>query len=141
MASWQGPTVEGSRRAVERYPTFVYHYNMDAAAILTDEEVRAALSTLKERLNTVLGNALVKLVLYGSRARGDADPDSDVDVAIVVRGLDKVLKERILRVVTDIELDSLVPLSTMILSENAYLQLLDKERRLALDIEREGVPL
>ncbi|MBM4040036.1 MAG: nucleotidyltransferase domain-containing protein [Planctomycetes bacterium] len=30
--------------------------------------------------------ALHRLVLFGSRARGDADPDSDMDVLVVVEG-------------------------------------------------------
>jgi predicted nucleotidyltransferase len=115
--------------------------DMDAAAVLTNEEVRAALSTLKERVTGFLGSALLKLVLFGSRAHGDADPDSDVDVAIVVRGLDVETKNRILSTVTGVELEHLVPLSTLILSEEEYRRLLERERRIALDIEHEGVEL
>lgn len=108
---------------------------------MTEEDVRAALAELKERLTSLLGAALVKLALYGSRARGDADPGSDVDVAVVVRGMDAALKRRILDAVADVELDRLVPLSTLVLSEAHYGLLLERERRIALDIEREGVPL
>ena len=114
---------------------------MDAAAILTEEEVTAALAALKERMGSLLGDDLVKLVLYGSRARGDADADSDVDVAIVVRGLDADRRDRILDAVTRIELEHVVPLSTLILNEDEYRRLLHRERRIALDIEREGIPL
>lgn len=114
---------------------------MDAAAVLTSEEVRVALAALKERVKGLLGNALLKLVLFGSRARGDADPDSDVDVAIVVRGLDAQTKDRILSTVTGIELEHLVPLSTLILSEEEYRRLFKGERRIALDIEHEGIEL
>ena len=115
--------------------------DMDSAAVLTIDEARAALSSLKERVTTLLGITLLKLVLYGSRARGDADPDSDVDVAIVVRNLDVETKDRILSIVTDVELEHLVPLSTLILSEEEYRRLLEGERRIALDIEREGINL
>jgi uncharacterized protein len=114
---------------------------MDVSAILTEEEVRAALAALKERLTILLGSSLRGLLLYGSRARGDEAPDSDVDVAIVVRGLDGKLKDRILHSVADIELEQGVPLATFIISETDYRQLLQRERRIALDIQREGVEL
>jgi predicted nucleotidyltransferase len=114
---------------------------MDAAAILSEEAVQAALAAVKNRLTFLLGHALVKLRLFGSRARGDADPDSDVDVAIVVRDPDAGMRDRILDAVARIELEHGVPLSTLILAEEEYRRLLERERRIALDIEREGVEL
>jgi hypothetical protein len=68
-------------------------------------------------------------VLYGSRARGDVDPDSDVDVAIVVRDPGAQTRDRILDVVTAIEFDRNVPLSILILSQAEYGRLLRGERR------------
>ncbi len=114
---------------------------MDPAAVKTEEQVRKALAALKERLTGMLGSSLVKLALYGSRARGDHDPDSDIDVAVIVRGLDKDLKRRIFDAVADIELDELVAISTLVLSESHYKDLLTHERRIAIDIEEEGIPL
>lgn len=114
---------------------------MDVAAILTEDEIRSTLLDLKERLRSVLGTDLLHLKLFGSRARGDADPDSDVDVVIIVRGCDSRMRDLILDVVSSVELEHVVPLSTHIFSEDEYTRLLERERRIALDIEREGVPL
>jgi predicted nucleotidyltransferase len=115
---------------------------VDAAAILTEEEIRESLDALKARLSLLLGRALARLVLFGSRARGDADPDSDVDVAVVYRGgADAGTKRRILEAVTSVELERCVPLSTLIFSEEEFGRLRDRERRIALDIEREGIAL
>lgn len=114
---------------------------MDPYAVVSEEQVRTALAVLKERLTGFLGDSLVKLALYGSRARGDHDPDSDVDVAVIVRGLDRDLKKRIYEMVAEIEVDRLVALSTLVLSESDYQSLLARERRTALDIEEEGIPL
>jgi uncharacterized protein len=114
---------------------------VDGAAVLAEEDVRLALDELKERLTGLLGSSLVSLTLFGSRARGDADPDSDVDVAVVVRGLGPKLKDAVLHVVAEVEIDRLVPLSTLVLAEEVYLRLLASERRVARDMAREGVPL
>lgn len=114
---------------------------MDAAAVLTEEEVRVALASLKTALGSLLGGALVKLLLYGSRARGDADPDSDVDIAVVFRSPDKGMRDHILKTVSRVELEHGVPFSTLILPEEEYLRLIERERRIALDIEQEGVEL
>ncbi len=101
----------------------------------SEKQVRSALADLKARLTSLLGPALLKLLLFGSRARGDADPDSDIDVAVIVRGLDPALKRRILTEVAEVEIDHLMPLSTLILSEEELRRLKERERRIALDIE------
>ena len=48
--------------------------------------VRAALEEAKARLEALYGERLDRVVLYGSHARGDARPDSDVDLLVVLRG-------------------------------------------------------
>lgn len=96
---------------------------------------------LKGRLNELLGEGTARLVLYGSQARGDYDSGSDLDVAIIVPSLTRELKNRILATVADLEIERLAPLSALVLSEEDFESLKKKERRLALDIEREGIVL
>lgn len=46
------------------------------------------------------------IYLFGSRARGEAGPDSDYDLLIVTKKKDRLLKDRIYEVVTDVCLQS-----------------------------------
>lgn len=48
--------------------------------------VREALQEAKKRLQAIYGDRLRRVILYGSRARGDATEDSDVDVLVVLEG-------------------------------------------------------
>ncbi len=108
--------------------------------ILTGEDT-VALKELKVSLKELLGDRLVRFALYGSRARGDYEAESDIDVAIIVRGLTRELKNQILNIVADIEIEYLTPLSTLVISEEDFDLLKKRERRIALDIEREGISL
>jgi predicted nucleotidyltransferase len=45
------------------------------------------LTQFRAALDELYGDALERVVLYGSRARGDWRTDSDYDVAVFIRGL------------------------------------------------------
>jgi predicted nucleotidyltransferase len=44
------------------------------------------LACIKSRLQAVYGDRLRGVVLYGSTARGEATPDSDVDILVLLTG-------------------------------------------------------
>ena len=99
------------------------------------------LRELKRSLESFLGDQLVSMVLFGSMARGDYHDESDMDVAVIVHGLTPKLKGQILDEVAELELEHHMPLSVLVFSEEEFNHLKKRERRIALDIEREGVLL
>jgi hypothetical protein len=107
---------------------------------LFSPEEDTALTELKALLKELAGGEM-KMILYGSRARGDYDCESDLDIAIIIPGLTRTMKNQLLDKVAEIELKHVIPLSTLILSEDDFQFLKKRERRIALDIEREGIPL
>ena len=51
-----------------------------------DPVLRSALRELDRKLRERFGRKYLRLMLFGSRARGDNDPESDADVAVILRG-------------------------------------------------------
>lgn len=51
---------------------------------IADPALAALLADLKRRLEHRFGERFVALYLFGSRARGDHEEDSDVDVAVIL---------------------------------------------------------
>lgn len=71
--------------------------NRLTAAQLTERE-RRTVEHFASRLDNVLGGDLRALWLYGSRARGTAHPESDVDLLVIAEGG----RERYGRIVGDL---------------------------------------
>ena len=55
--------------------------------------VQAALTEAREALHDLYGARLLRLVLYGSHARGEAHDESDVDVLVVLDGAVDFMRE------------------------------------------------
>ncbi len=67
---------------------------------------------LKQRLSQVV--TVLDFRVFGSRARGDADEYSDMDVYIKVDRLDKGLKEKVRQIAWEIGFDHLIHISPLI---------------------------
>lgn len=61
---------------------------MDERLKYLTENERGALQALVERLQQRYGDNLLRVALFGSKARGDFDDESDLDVLVVVRERD-----------------------------------------------------
>jgi predicted nucleotidyltransferase len=51
-----------------------------------DKKLSEILADLRSRIERVYGSRLERLILFGSQARRDAMPESDIDVLIVLSG-------------------------------------------------------
>jgi len=63
-----------------------------------------AIADFAGRLRAVLGQRLVDLRLFGSVARGDAHPDSDIDILVIVQASDEE-RSRLERQIVDVAFD------------------------------------
>jgi len=104
------------------------------------QQVQSILAELRVRLEALYGERLVRLVLFGSQARGDAEPGSDIDVLVVLRG-DVDPYEEIERsgdAVADLSLDYNACLACSFVSEDDFQ---GEQSPLMLNVRREGVRL
>ena len=98
------------------------------------------LKCYRDRLKKVPGGLLKRLVVYGSKARGDAGPESDVDVLVLVGDApDAVLTAERLSYAGDDP--GTVDHSVVVRTEADWLRDLDRELPFPRNVEAEGVQI
>ena len=81
-----------------------------------------------------------EVILYGSYVRGEAGPDSDYDILILVDGsLSRELEDRISFAIYDLEYDSDVILSVHVYEKSFFQSPLGKVMPLFNNVRTEGV--
>jgi excisionase family DNA binding protein len=97
------------------------------------------LAEIKQRLNETLGDNVERIILFGSRARGDAHKDSDYDVLLLVKKRSRELENQ----VNDIAYDMLDRYGKLVNIFDSEVAVYEKSKidPLFLNIRREGVVL
>ena len=106
---------------------------------LTEKE-KKAIDELLEGLKKLYGDNLCRVILYGSKARGDGTENSDIDIMIVLKSYSKwdVEFNRVFPIVSDICYRHELLLSYIIKKESEFKL---KNTPLLLNVRREGVAL
>lgn len=102
-------------------------------------KIRKLMKELKEGLVHIYGDRLKGVYLYGSYARGDYRPGSDVDVMILLKDFTDYWKEwqRSSAYVSDISLKYDVTVSCIMIKEIQWKQ---SDKPVLHNIRREGLP-
>jgi predicted nucleotidyltransferase len=114
------------------------------SAPIVPADLERSLTEYRRLLAIEFGPRLRPVRLFGSRARGDADPDSDADVSVVVQGLTEDERTRVVELALSAWRNAggrgplIAPLPWSEAEQEARRA---AERRIVLDIEREGIPL
>ena len=110
---------------------------------LTPNE-RAGLAAFINCLHQDYGANLLHVILFGSKARGDFDDQSDLDVLVVVRmsGDDYWQHwRRIVDMAWEVELAYSLVISSVIKNEPDYTKMCEHQSLLAHSVERDGIVL
>ncbi len=106
---------------------------------LKDNE-NAALQELKRRLLGRFPDA--ELIIYGSKARGDYDKDSDIDLLILVdKQVNTALEDEIINLAYDVELLHDVVFGLLIESKKIWNSEISRAMPIHWNVDREGVPV
>jgi predicted nucleotidyltransferase len=107
---------------------------------LTDQERQVAMEFV-EKVRQRFDGQLVSAVLFGSRARGEAEPGSDMDVAVVMSSADSEIRKEIRYLAVEVWLRHGIYLSTRVWSQAHWRKLEELRTSLYQNICKDGINL
>ncbi len=107
---------------------------------LVDEE-QASIRLLLKRLLERFPDEVQQVSLFGSKARGDFDADSDIDVLVLVKNESWELRNSIWSLAARIELDYDVLFNVQVIGAERWKQMTQERFSLCRNVEKDGVLL
>ncbi len=106
-----------------------------------NENQKEALSRYLAILRQKYKEQISKVILFGSVARGNPDPESDIDLLVVTANGDQKLKDEISMACFDIILKTEVILSPLVMDKETYEWHKKYHDPLYNNIQRDGIDL
>lgn len=107
---------------------------------LTDKE-RQVVIEFVQRVRQRFDGQLASAFLFGSRSRGDAEADSDMDVLVVMSSVGPEIRREIRHLAVEVWLEHGIYLSTRVWSRAHYRKLEKLQTLLYRNIQRDGIDL
>ena len=101
----------------------------------------AALRAFVQRILGELGAQVRQVILFGSKARGDSNADSDVDVLILTSEEDRHLQERINIIASQVSLDYDILFNPLLIAKDRWTQMANERFSICRNVERDGITL
>lgn len=94
-----------------------------------------------KKIGNLFGSRLLLMKLFGSCVRGERSEESDIDILVLIDDLTWEEKRRVWDEATLINIARDTLLSPLVMLPEEFQKLKERERRVALDIEKEGIQL
>jgi predicted nucleotidyltransferase len=102
---------------------------------------KSVLKQFKAGLEQALGGQLIELKLFGSKARGDGRPDSDVDVLVIVTTDDWHIRDKVYDVATDMSLQVDICISPKVISKSRFVQLCKEGTSFIHNVSKDAISI
>ena len=106
-----------------------------------DDDNREWLKELREAVRKQHGNAVLRMLLFGSRVRGDWREDSDVDVLVIVQDTAVARKDKIAKLGAVLAVGKKVAPGVLVLTETEWARLGAAMMNIYTEVEEQGVSL
>ena len=114
--------------------------NLQLAERLAPHEQEAVKSFLI-RLRMTFPDRVLQAILFGSKARGDSHPDSDIDILLIVDSDEWRFQHAISDVASDVSLEYGVLIGPRVIGQSHWEEMARERFSLYENVAREGIPL
>ncbi len=94
-----------------------------------------------DKVRSLYGARIHKVLLFGSRVRGEGHEESDLDLAVIITAGELHLRRELCDIATELWLETEIKISPLVFSIEEFALLLRIRRGIAVAIHEEGVAL
>ena len=126
---------------LEPRASFEDHIDMQTTLKPLNDQEQNCIQVYVRKLNKEMGEQVVSVILFGSRARGDAHFDSDLDLAIIIKQDDFDTQTKIRDLAAETWLENGLYISTRVWSQDHWHRMRSLNTGLYQNIQRDGIDL
>jgi predicted nucleotidyltransferase len=115
--------------------------NLEGVHFLMKQNEKKAVKEFFHLLNEKIGMNLVEVKVFGSKARGEDSPESDIDILVILKQVDKKKRDIITDIAFEVGLKYDLFLSVVVYSQDMFYSPLSKETLFYQNVQREGISI